>query len=236
MKQRISKLLAALILGVGFCSATNAHAALTLTLGGQGVYDNNLKITWLQNANLAASNAFGVSGISAGGSMYWDTAQSWVAALNTANYLGYGDWRLPKSDACIDINCTGSEMGHLFYNELGGVAWESITTTHNDNYHLFSNIQTFMDMNGSRNDFYWSGTEKESDFPFLNAFAFHMGVGYQGSFYKDGTNFNMGERMFAWAVRDGDSPAVTSPVPEPETYSMLLAGLGLLSFTARRRK
>ncbi|MBS0299763.1 MAG: FxDxF family PEP-CTERM protein [Proteobacteria bacterium] len=27
-----------------------------------------------------------------------------------------------------------------------------------------------------------------------------------------------------------------SPVPEPETYAMLLAGLGLLSFAARRRK
>jgi len=29
---------------------------------------------------------------------------------------------------------------------------------------------------------------------------------------------------------------VFSPVPEPETYAMLLAGLGLLSFTAKRRK
>lgn len=28
----------------------------------------------------------------------------------------------------------------------------------------------------------------------------------------------------------------TSPVPEPETYGMLLAGLGLLGFAARRRK
>jgi hypothetical protein len=27
-----------------------------------------------------------------------------------------------------------------------------------------------------------------------------------------------------------------SPVPEPQTYAMLLAGLGLLAFTARRRK
>ena len=27
-----------------------------------------------------------------------------------------------------------------------------------------------------------------------------------------------------------------SPVPEPETYAMLLAGLGLVAFTARRRK
>jgi len=29
---------------------------------------------------------------------------------------------------------------------------------------------------------------------------------------------------------------VTTPIPEPETYAMLLAGLGLLGFAARRRK
>jgi hypothetical protein len=29
---------------------------------------------------------------------------------------------------------------------------------------------------------------------------------------------------------------VTSPVPEPETYAMMLAGLGLMGFIARRRK
>jgi hypothetical protein len=35
---------------------------------------------------------------------------------------------------------------------------------------------------------------------------------------------------------DNVSVSVTSPVPEPETYAMLLAGLGLLGFAARRRK
>lgn len=29
---------------------------------------------------------------------------------------------------------------------------------------------------------------------------------------------------------------VTSPVPEPETYAMILAGIALIGFTARRRK
>jgi hypothetical protein len=33
-----------------------------------------------------------------------------------------------------------------------------------------------------------------------------------------------------------DDVAITTPVPELETYAMLLAGLGLLGFAARRRK
>lgn len=32
-----------------------------------------------------------------------------------------------------------------------------------------------------------------------------------------------------------DSVAVTTPVPEPETYAMMLAGLGMLGFLARRK-
>ena len=60
-------------------------------------YDTVLKITWLANANLAATNTFGVSGIGAGGTMTLATAQSWIAAMNTADYLGYSDWRLPTT-------------------------------------------------------------------------------------------------------------------------------------------
>jgi hypothetical protein len=38
-------------------------------------------------------------------------------------------------------------------------------------------------------------------------------------------------------VHDGDvGNGVAAPVPEPETYAMMLAGLGLLGFMARRRK
>lgn len=36
---------------------------------------------------------------------------------------------------------------------------------------------------------------------------------------------------FAWYA-----PSSVTPVPEPETYGMLLAGLGMLGFAARRRK
>jgi hypothetical protein len=41
-----------------------------------------------------------------------------------------------------------------------------------------------------------------------------------------------GYQEYAWAVRDGDVAAV----PEPETYALMLAGLGLVGFMARRKK
>ncbi|MBI5660177.1 MAG: hypothetical protein HZC43_11670 [Nitrosomonadales bacterium] len=53
---KTKKTLLAIALGAGLLSAATAHAALTLTLGGQGVYDSDLNITWLADANLAATN------------------------------------------------------------------------------------------------------------------------------------------------------------------------------------
>lgn len=37
-------------------------------------------------------------------------------------------------------------------------------------------------------------------------------------------------------LQAGDTFTITAAVPEPETYAMLLAGLGLMGFAARRRK
>lgn len=227
------KTLLALAFSASLFSATNAHAVLTLTLDGQGVYDSDLNITWLQNASLAATETFGVSGISASGTMNWNTAQRWIAGMNAYNngtgWLGYNDWRLPTTlqpDASCNgqsgsvfswgYNCTGSEMGHLFYNELGG----SLTSSDPD-LALFQNVQPRS---------YWSGTEyTDYSLHIVSAWYFSTGTGFQHRVSKDGDSP-------AWAVRDGDSPVVTSPVSEPETYAMLLAGLGLLAFTAKRKK
>ncbi|MCE9551092.1 MAG: DUF1566 domain-containing protein, partial [Betaproteobacteria bacterium] len=96
MKNKTTKpLFAAIALSVGLLPATTANATLVSALGGQVVNDTDLNITWLANANLADTQAFGVSGINANGTMNWYTAKLWIAAMNTANYLGYKDWRLP---------------------------------------------------------------------------------------------------------------------------------------------
>lgn len=45
-----------------------------------------------------------------------------------------------------------------------------------------------------------------------------------------------GDNTGIYQGTDWERVVFTSAVPEPETYAMLLAGLGLLGFTARRRK
>ena len=56
----------------------------------------------------------------------------------------------------------------------------------------------------------------------------------------DGTQFNLANiAFFPGQAEDGifvTADIIQQPVPEPETYALMLAGLGVLGFVARRRK
>jgi len=226
--------------------STTSNAALVPRLGGLAVYSTDQNITWLADANLAASNTFGLTRsatLSGGGEAFFGevgpngemdqfTASStWISAMNSdggSGYLGVNTWRLantvfPDTGCSIDgtgigedagFNCSASEMGHLFYNELGGVAGSSILTSTDPDLALFSNIQA---------DWYWSATA----WPIFPAYwAFNFSDGHQ---FAEGNEF-IG--YFAWAVADGD---VLAPVPIPAAIWLFGSGLIGLIGIARRK-
>jgi len=211
-------ILGAACAGLLLAASGAANAALVSRLGGLAYYDTVANVTWLADANYAKT-----SGYSATGAMDWSTANAWAASLNIDGVTG---WQLPntvqpdpscsiQSPVSYGYNCAGSPMGELFYNELGGVAGSSITTTHNSNYNLFSNVQS---------DWYWSATEYAPGSNYAWLFIFNGGLQY---FDQKAVS------SYAWAVHAGDVGASVVPVPA----AAWLFGSGLLGLigVARRK-
>jgi hypothetical protein len=172
-----------LLVGMGFTGTS--HASLTSS-GTLTVYDSLQDITWTKDANL--------SGITS-----WDTAVAWA---NNLDYAGYTDWVLPTIDQLIT----------QFSTNLGEARDSSIADSHNANYNLFTNVQSYH---------YWSGSEY-APYPDSPAWLFDTRNGVAGLNFK-------GAQYYAWAVRPGDVSAV--PVPG----AIWLFGSALLGFLGLRR-
>ncbi|HEY2842947.1 MAG TPA: DUF1566 domain-containing protein [Bryobacteraceae bacterium] len=214
------------------CGAS-AQGALLQRLNGAAVYDTDLNVTWLVDADLAQSNSFNVVGIAPSGIMSWSNAQNFIVAMNAANYLGFSTWRLPSTQqpdpSCStqdagnhvssNFGCTGSEMGHLFYNELGGMANTALSAVHNANYGSFRNLQ-----DGG----YWSDTTYSLDNSGAWLFQF-----------QNGAQVTSGKQQTAFLVMAVISGDVSSPKVLPQIafgggwYSALYfttSGAGTASF------
>ena len=177
-----------------------ATTQATLIDRGSGlIYDADLDITWLADANYAMT-----SGYDADGRMSWSAALVWAQQLN---YAGFTNWRLPTTldpdPSCVEresikgpylYDCSGSEMGHLFYDELEGVPdIPNNYATFGPNLALFSNLQRYN---------YWSATEAVSGSVFPSCT-----VNCVWDFdYKNGvqTGYPENNSFYVLAVHDGD--------------------------------
>ena len=215
---RHAVLAASLGFGLGLGLVIGQANAALFDRGGGLVYDDVLDITWLADANYALT--VGATLPIFEGRMVWDDGTTWVAQLE---YAGYSDWRLPDglnqdgSGPCEGSGCRGSELGHMFYNNMEATAGSSILAGSNTaNLALFTNIQ-----NGP----YWSGTEHPSN-PAELATSFGFEIGNQCS------ACTKHDQIWLWPVRDGDG----APIPEPGSYAYILAGLGVVGYVIVSRR
>ena len=112
--------------------------------GDQTLTDNLTKLIWPSDAGTPTV------GLCAGGAMTWHGALNYVACLNTNNYLGHSDWRLPNVNELESVFNDGQPDMGLWFNGQG-----------------FSNVQP---------SYYWSSTS----YPFYPSLAWHVSMGDGG--------------------------------------------------------
>ena len=160
------------LLAASALSTLQAAATLVPSLDGLTVYDTVSNITWLADFNLAASSRFGLpvcSGsavdtkacVNASGSMSYQAAAAWVAAMNAANYLGHSNWQVPATPSVdtgcsfmgpannFGFDCAAGALGSLYYAALGLKTPNTAVPIPNYTIGPFSNFQPY---------YYWSGT------------------------------------------------------------------------------
>ena len=176
-----------------------ANAALIERLGGLAYYDDVANLTWLADANYAMTSGYDNDGL-----MNWYDSMAWAASLDINGVTG---WRLPDSDSCTGLNCTGSEMGNLHYNVLLNPAGS------------FTNPGPFINL--PTDDGHWSATDAPDP---TNAYDFFFLDGTQND-HNGSTNTKEIGQLYAWAVRSGDVSA--TPVLARDDLIIDFGGIGL---------
>jgi hypothetical protein len=205
-----------LLLAFLFCFSVPANSVLLDNQDGTvtQIRTDGSRLMWLKDANTVYTSGYSTFN---NGTIVWSEANNWIDSLNSSIYLNYSDWRLPKtlpvngveynynfsSDGSTDwgfnIKSLNSEMGYLFYEELGNIGYRATDGSFPQPGWGLSNVGPFVNV---QNYVYWSDMEGAPNPNAAWAFDFNRG-GQDGVLIEND--------RYAWAVRsDGYSPIVTA--------------------------
>lgn len=203
-----------------------AQAAL-IDRGNGMIYDDVQNLTWLQDTRYAFTSGLvgydyvddfnrHYNSVDPYGRMIWAQAMAWTEQLN---YGGYTDWRLPTSDKVGGYGHSASELGYMYYTNLGNSA--AYTDGVFNPAYGFLNAGPFLNL--PAHTAFWTSTPSGLD---GRVWSFHGSGGFQGTTAPD-------QYFDVWVVRDGD---VASRIPEPSSAALLLLALiGAGSMAMRSR-
>ena len=206
-----------------YSGGASAYVAAVIAASGGVIHDSpNINDTPQNSGTYTLSaNDFLTSDIYAG-RMTWFGAKAWVNYLNYTNYAGTNTWRLPFT---VDPGAAYQPFQHVFaeseelFNQLGKVSGCNLTTCHNSNFDIFSNLKDAA---------FWSLTEYSLNADYAWGFYTVSSHGY-GSFPS-----NKWGVVNSFAVSPGQIGAL-SAVPVPGAVWLLGSGvMGLVGL--RRRK
>jgi hypothetical protein len=168
------------VLASALCMSASAARTAAAPAGDdmQLIPDPTLGVTWLADANLAATQTFDVPGINPGGSMDFQQAIDWVHAMNRAHYLGHADWQLPttpvsqagcqshKGDGTFGFGCRVSPLPVLYSKTLGLTAPDTAVPIADGGVGPFVGFQPYL---------YWTQTLGKVNAQGYHTFSFNTG-------------------------------------------------------------
>lgn len=154
----------------------------------------------------------------------------------TLNTSGYNHTADPAYLDSVDIKAWGgTDISFALLSAPGGTAWNPTEGSISSGPVFNTGCGGSLDASGfACVEAITKGVLNVDDGPYTFRFAVTADNFYTTS--SGGTHVGAG---YASATGQGSGygiTSMTSPVPEPEIYAMLVAGLGFLSFAARRRK